>query len=257
MTASSDPQAQLAPLPRADGSASFSYCGYAVTAAVNGPVEAPRRDENPFEALVDVVVRPAAGVGGTAERQLETILQAALRQLIPVRNFARCMIQVTLQVLETPGNAYQNEKLVQAQLNIAIIPALLHAAVLGLLTAAVPLKTIAVATTLAIAADNSSLIVEPSTEEAVKAKSIHALAFTPDDELLLAESSGSFSVGDWDRILETGQRICCQDQGSGLDASMSGANVELSISMKSFIRSVMETKTAAELHWKWCSKTNG
>lgn len=64
MTASSDPQAQLAPLPRADGSASFSYCGYAVTAAVNGPVEAPRRDENPFEALVDVVVRPAAGVGG-------------------------------------------------------------------------------------------------------------------------------------------------------------------------------------------------
>lgn len=64
MAASSEPLAQLSHLPKADGSATFSYCGYAVTAAVNGPIEAPRRDENPFEALVDVIVRPAAGVGG-------------------------------------------------------------------------------------------------------------------------------------------------------------------------------------------------
>lgn len=64
MTASSEPLAQLSNLPNADGSATFSNCGYAVTAAVNGPIEAPRRDENPFEALIDVVVRPAAGVGG-------------------------------------------------------------------------------------------------------------------------------------------------------------------------------------------------
>lgn len=53
---------------------------------------------------------------GTAERQLESILQSALRQLIPVRNFPRSMIQVTLQVVETPENAYENTKLVQAQL---------------------------------------------------------------------------------------------------------------------------------------------
>lgn len=53
---------------------------------------------------------------GTAERQLESILQSALRQLIPVRDFPRSMIQVTLQVVETPENAYENTKLVQAQL---------------------------------------------------------------------------------------------------------------------------------------------
>lgn len=146
MTASSEPLAQLSHLPTADGSASFSYHGYAVTAAVNGPIEAPRRDENPFEALVDVIVRPAAGVGGkgqivsyslrsqfprldancsrkgTAERQLESILQAAIRQLIPIRNFPRCMIQVTLQVMETPENAYRNTKLLQPQLVRRIIP---------------------------------------------------------------------------------------------------------------------------------------
>lgn len=58
------PAAELSHLPKADGSANFSFGGYTVTAAVNGPVEAQRRDENPFEALVDVNVRPAAGVGG-------------------------------------------------------------------------------------------------------------------------------------------------------------------------------------------------
>ncbi|KAG5963744.1 hypothetical protein E4U57_005946 [Claviceps arundinis] len=248
-TATSPPAAELSPLPKTDGSASFSYCGYAVTAAVNGPVEAPRRDENPFEALVDVIVRPAAGVGGTAERQLESILQAALRQLIPLRDFPRCMIQVSLQVMETPKNAYQNEKLVQAQLNLSLIPALLHAAVLSLLTAAVPLKAIAVATTLAITADDHRVVVEPSTEEAAKAQSMHVLAFTSSDEVLLAESSGSFSLEEWDSILETGQRVCCQEQGSGIDEAMSGTDTQ-SASIKSFIRAVLETKAAADLEWK-------
>ncbi|EFY88637.1 hypothetical protein MAC_05255 [Metarhizium acridum CQMa 102] len=266
MTASSEPLAQLSNLPNADGSATFSYCGYVVTAAVNGPIEAPRRDENPFEALIDVVVRPAAGVGGkdrpfhlnlqsliiwpgTAERQLESILQAALRQLIPIRNFPRCMIQVTLQIMEAPENAYQNTKLLQAQSNLAIIPALFHAAILGLLTAAVPLKTIATATTLAIPAGSGALIIDPSPEESAQARSLHALAFTSHDELLLAESSGSFSIEDWDRVLETGQRVCCRDQESGLDAAMSGDGLE-SQSIRAFIRSVMETKTATDLNWK-------
>lgn len=117
------------------------------------------------------------------------------------------------------------------------------------MTAAIPLKTIAVATTLAISAESGSLVVEPITEGAAKAKSLHALAFTSHDELLLAESSGSFSVEEWDKVLEAGQRICCRDQGSGLDTAMSGDGLE-SQSIKAFIRSVMETKAAADLHWK-------
>lgn len=54
----------LSPLHRADGSATYSKNGYSVVAAVNGPIEVQRRDELPEEAAVDVVVRPAAGVGG-------------------------------------------------------------------------------------------------------------------------------------------------------------------------------------------------
>ncbi|GAO16149.1 hypothetical protein UVI_02040440 [Ustilaginoidea virens] len=178
MTASSEPLAELSPLPKADGSASFSHAGYVVTAAVNGPIEAPRRDENPFEALVDVVVRPSAGVG-----------------------------------------------------------------------AAIPLKTVAAAAAVAVSARSKDLIVDPSPDEADKAGSVHVMAFTSNQELLLAESSGSFSVQDWDKVLETGRQICCQAQTSGPDTAMTGAELA-SPSIKAFIRSVMGKSSAADFQRK-------
>ena len=54
----------LSLLHRADGSAKYSKSGYSVIAAVNGPIEVQKRDESPEEAVVDVAVRPATGVGG-------------------------------------------------------------------------------------------------------------------------------------------------------------------------------------------------
>ncbi|KAK5990904.1 Exosome complex component RRP46-like protein [Cladobotryum mycophilum] len=246
------PTAELSHLPKADGSASFAYCGYAITAAVNGPVEAQRRDENPFEAVVDVNIRPAAGVGGTAERQLEAILEPALRHLIPVKRFPRCVIQITFQVMGAPENAYVNTKITQAQLNLGIIPGLLHSAVLGLLTAAIPLKKIASAVTLAIVDDDESSTIkaDPSPKEIAEARSVHCLVFTSDDELLLVESEGSFTVEEWDKVLQTGQRICCQSQEqTGVDTEMGGYGAETQ-NIKAFMRSVMETKAAEDLHWK-------
>jgi exosome complex component RRP46 len=72
MMNSSEPTAILSHLPRADGSATFSQNGYTVIGSVNGPLEVLRRDELPEEAVVDVIVRPAAGVGGLCP-QCETI----------------------------------------------------------------------------------------------------------------------------------------------------------------------------------------
>lgn len=245
-----EPAAELSHLAKADGSATFSYGGYAVIAAVNGPVEAQRRDEHAFEALVDVIVRPAAGVGGTRERQLESIMQAAIRQLIPVRDYPRCVIQITLQVAETPENAYVNAKLVQAQLNLPIIPALLHSAILGLLSAAIPLKSIGAATLLAVPEEEGkSIIIDPSAVDIDHAKSVHVLGFTSHDELLLSESEGAFTPAEWTNVLQLGQRICCEYQQPGFDTTMSGDDME-SRSMRQFIRSVMEAKVAEDLYWK-------
>jgi hypothetical protein len=64
MTIPASSQVSLSHLHRADGSATYSYNGYQVVGAVNGPVEVMRRDELPEEAAIDVIVRPNAGVGG-------------------------------------------------------------------------------------------------------------------------------------------------------------------------------------------------
>ena len=54
----------LSTLERADGSATLTRDGYTITAAVNGPIEVQRRDELPEATVVDVILRPAAGVRG-------------------------------------------------------------------------------------------------------------------------------------------------------------------------------------------------
>lgn len=131
MAISTEPTVVLSHLHRTDGSATFSQDGYTVIGAVNGPIEVPRRDELPEEAVIEVIVRPAAGVGGkalenyswsdsdssclgTRERHLESILQATLRQIILIHNFPRTLIQLTLQVTSTPENDAVGSKLVHA-----------------------------------------------------------------------------------------------------------------------------------------------
>ena len=133
MTTSAQPTAILSHLHRADGSATFSQNGYTVIGSVNGPLEVQRRDEHPEEAAVDVIVRPAAGVGGqypmaipgfdekslnhvlgTRERHLESILQSTLRQILLIHNFPRTLIQITLQITSIPENESVGSKLVQA-----------------------------------------------------------------------------------------------------------------------------------------------
>jgi ribonuclease PH len=51
---------------------------------------------------------------GTRERHLEAILQSTLRQIIHIHNFPRTLIQITLQITNTPENYNAWAKLVQA-----------------------------------------------------------------------------------------------------------------------------------------------
>ncbi|TLS25986.1 hypothetical protein PpBr36_07707 [Pyricularia pennisetigena] len=259
MPSRGEPAALVSHIPRVDGSAIYSHAGYTVTASANGPIEAQRRDEDPYEALVDVIVRPAAGVGGTRERHLESLLQATLRQIILVKNFPRGLIQVVLQVKSSPENYYANTKLVQANLNLPIIPALLQAAVLALLSAAIPLRATATCTVVAVVAGTdgeteSRLILDPSPREAEDARSVHALAFTSGDRLILAESEGHFTMQEWADVHAKALKICCgpvrdprsndMDMGDDNGTDVEGPN------MRHFIRETMAAKVSADLHWK-------
>ena len=64
MTVQNRPSASLSHLYKTDGSATFSHNGYTIIGAVNGPIELQRRDELPEEAAIEIIVRPATGVGG-------------------------------------------------------------------------------------------------------------------------------------------------------------------------------------------------
>ncbi|KAI1128404.1 hypothetical protein F5Y10DRAFT_176367 [Nemania abortiva] len=253
MTVTTEPEALLSHLHKADGSATYSYAGYTVIGAVNGPIEAQKRDELPEEAIIDVVVRPAAGVGGTRERHLESLLQSTLRQIILVNNFPRTLIQITLQVTVTPENEYINGKLVQASVNLPVVPALLQTAILSLLSASIPLTATLTSTSLAIISEAGQrrTINNPTARQVEQSQSFHVLAFTSQNELILAESEGAFTMKEWDDVYNAAQRQCCttaivDDTDTLMDEGLPADTPDL----KRFIRSTVEQKTAADLYWK-------
>lgn len=133
------------------------------------------------------------------------------------------------------------------------MPALIQTAVLALLSAAVPMRATATATAVAIVRQDGATktIVDPSPREIEIARSVHVLAFTSQDELLLAESEGDFSVKEWDGVYETAKRICCRSMSTRegvemiLDDEDAGGR-----DMRHLLRSAVESKVAADLHWK-------
>ncbi|RYO97895.1 hypothetical protein DL765_011020 [Monosporascus sp. GIB2] len=252
MTVNTEPEALLSHLPKADGSATFSYAGYTIIGAVNCPIEVQRRDELPEEAAVDVIVRPAAGVGGTRERHLESLLQSTLRQIILVENFPRTLIQIILQVAVAPQNEYVNAKVAQAGSNLPILPSLIQTAVLSLLSATVPLAATIPSTCLATTTEDGALriIVEPSAREIEMSQSFHVFAFTSHNDLILAESEGNFSMEEWEGLYNTAYRQCCPpDTTDDSDIHMNDEDPR-GADLKRFTRSIMEAKVASDLYWK-------
>ncbi|MCJ1287395.1 exosome non-catalytic core subunit rrp46 [Xylographa opegraphella] len=238
----------LSPLQRADGSASYSWNGYSVLAAVNGPVDVQRRDELPEEAAVDVIVRPAAGIGGVRERHLEGIIQRTLRHIILVVSYPRKLIQVTLQVTGTPEGDSKSEKLTQASSNLQILPPLLQASVLALISASIPL-TLLVTSTLVAVDSHGNLNHNPSPLEIAVAASLHALAFSSQGRLLVAESEGLFDMDTWERVTEEGSRQCRDSPGSihgEDDVSMKSGS---EVAVEGFVRALVREQVAVSQQW--------
>lgn len=104
---------------------------------------------------------------------------------------------------------------------------------------------------LALTSDGSarSIIKNPSIVQCEGADSVHVLAFTSHGDLLVAESEGSFSLEDWETVFEAAKAICCDDSKTSVDHSMQDGELEKG-SMMDFVKSTLQTKVAADLHWK-------
>lgn len=105
---------------------------------------------------------------------------------------------------------------------------------------------------LALTSDGSarSIIRNPTILQSESADSVHVLALTSYGDLLVAESEGSFTLEDWDLVLEAAKAICCDESKTTVDHSMHDESDDDKGSMMKFVKSTLQTKVTADLHWK-------
>jgi len=237
----------LKPLHFPDGSSVHNslQTGHQILASVNGPIEVQRRDELPEEAVLEIHIRPASGLSSPKERSLESLMHSTLRRVIQTERFPRTLVQVTLQVVSQPEAGRREEYQLNPVSELGILPALLHAALLALLSANIPLETtFAVALTAIVPADalvKSSKVVLPTpSTDLSHATSLHVFAFTPERELLLSESEGNFDLEMWERACEEAEKACC---------GQSDIEVEEG-ALQSWLRDVVREKVEKDQRWR-------
>ncbi|KAL8891049.1 MAG: hypothetical protein Q9215_001894 [Flavoplaca cf. flavocitrina] len=216
----------LSPLGRADGSASYANNGYSVIAAVNGPVEVQRRDEIPEESAIDVVLRPASGVGGVRERHLESVIEKTLRQVILVSAHPRTLIQITLQVIASPDDSKASNGPHQS-------------------------ASVSISQEGATLSWSGELIFDPAARIVEKAASLHVLAFSSLGDILVAESEGTFDMDIWDQVYAMAEKHC-RTLDPGAPARMADVDMESSksASLEDSLKGIIEGKVAREYRWK-------
>ncbi|KAL8853463.1 MAG: hypothetical protein Q9221_001621 [Calogaya cf. arnoldii] len=239
----------LSPLARADGSASCASNGHSVIAAVNGPIEVQRRDEIPEESAIDVVLRPAIGVGGVRERHLESIIEKTLRQVILVSAHPRTLVQITLQVIAAPDDSRAPNGLHQSASNLSLLPALLQSSVLALLSTSLPL-TMTLTSTLVAVSRTGELALKPSVKALEEAASLHVLAFSSLGELLVAESEGAFDMDIWEQVYNRAEKHCRASETDNTTQMDIDTEASRSDSLEDSLRSIVEEKAIREHRWK-------
>ncbi|KAL8653476.1 MAG: hypothetical protein Q9210_002082 [Variospora velana] len=215
-------EAELALLSRADGSAIHTSNGYTIIGAVNGPVEVQRKDEIPEEAAIDVVIRPAAGVGS----------QPA----------SRCYAGGGNRVKFSPPICF-------GIIAALWLGALLQSSMLALLSTSLPLN-MAFTSALVAVTPSGELVGGPRYGNIKEALSLHVLAFSSHGNLLLAESEGAFDMDTWDQVYSTAERICRGSNAEDIDGSHDINMEPPADSLESSLRNVLQEKTAREQRWK-------
>ena len=111
-----------------------------------------------------------------------------------------------------------------------------------------PLSLTLTSVLLALTSDGTAkrIIRNPTLTQSQSADSLHVLAFTSQGDLLVAESEGSFTISDWEDLYEAGKAICYHETEPVDDHEMDGKDG----GMQMFVKSILQAKVAADLHWK-------
>lgn len=136
--------------------------------------------------------------------------------------------------------------------NLPVVPALLQTAILSLLSASLPMTATLTSTCLAIISEDGQrqIITNPTARQIEQSQSFHVLAFTSQNELILAESEGAFTMKEWDDVYSVAHRQCCTTTAIDDADTLMDEGLPTDTDLKRFIRSTVEQKTASDLYWK-------
>ncbi|KAJ3024166.1 Exosome component 5 [Thoreauomyces humboldtii] len=169
-------------LSRSDGSVRFKSGSSAVLCSVFGPIEVKIRDEKLDKATVEVVFKCASGQSTTTERLYERIVRETLEASILTALHPRTLIRITLQVLTDDGG---------------ILSTALNAAILALVDAGIPLRSLPAAVTCMMDREGV-LFLDPTTVEVEGSQSSHVFVFDDAGEGTLANvSTGAFTMDEY------------------------------------------------------------
>lgn len=177
---------------------------------------------------------------GTREKYLESRLLSALKPLILRSNHPRTLIQIIVQVVQS---AKTDES---ASTTLLLLAPAMNAAVLALLDAGVPLKSVLAATIVAFLKGRGGVVVEPGVEDLKIAESTHVLAFTSAGHLGFVESEGEFEYEDFERAVEAGRLVCSARQ-TGIEDDM---ETDAEQGVGEVIRKVVREKIEKDLRWR-------
>ena len=130
-----------------------------------------------------------------------------------------------------------------------MLPTLLQASILALLSTSIPLSMTLTATLIAVNS-NHTLVADPSVQQIKLASSIHVLAFSSHGNLLVVESEGSFTIDIWEEVHRKAKLICHgedEDESASEDVSMDSDDVS---KLEDVLKDAVERKSAREQRWK-------
>eukprot|EP01104_Vermistella_antarctica_P006274 TRINITY_DN1698_c0_g1_i3.p1 TRINITY_DN1698_c0_g1~~TRINITY_DN1698_c0_g1_i3.p1 ORF type:complete len:205 (-),score=40.96 TRINITY_DN1698_c0_g1_i3:340-954(-) len=122
-------------LNQADGSARYSHQKSSALAAVYGPSEVKRSAELMDRASLEVIVKPHIGLPTTRHAEYGSILRSTLENDVLATLHPRTAISVVIQVVNDDGS---------------MLAVMLNAAVLALIDAGVPMKSLLVSICCAV-----------------------------------------------------------------------------------------------------------
>ncbi|KAJ2386955.1 exosome non-catalytic core subunit rrp46, partial [Coemansia sp. RSA 2603] len=128
-------------------------------------------------------LRPDVGLPSTKDKWLECAVRSTLERNILTHLHPRTLVQINLQVRLDAGS---------------LDACAINAAVLALVDAGVPLKTMVAAATCAVRPDGS-IVADPVAEEIADASSVHTFAFASGEnsEPVYVDSRGSFGLAEY------------------------------------------------------------